>query len=248
MPKQLPGAWELVMDSWRLFTANWNQTIKISIWLLYFGLAEFAIYLLSIFTPTAGFLLMPLGLAMGVVSIWISIRLMLATLKLADKKSLGDPAADNSRAWDLFLPLVWIGILEFLIVMGGFLLLIIPGIFLSVALSFSQLILVEKDKRGLEALSASRELVKGRWWSTFWRIVLGSIVFGFAILGIQILVLGIFAVLVGPSNFISLMQSENPDPLFSGTISLLSTILQAATLPLFFSYNVKLYRALQKSE
>ncbi|MFA5185931.1 MAG: hypothetical protein WC551_05560 [Patescibacteria group bacterium] len=248
MPKQLAGAMDLVVDSWKLYVKNWQQTTKISIWILYFGLAEFIIYLFSKFVPEIGLLLIPTALALTVVSIWISLRLMLATLKLADGKSIGDQKADMDKAWDLFLPTIWVGILQFLVIMGGLFLLIIPGIFLSIALSFSQISLIDRGRRGLSALGASRDLVRGRWWSVLWRLMFGSIAFGLLVLVAQIAVMAIFAILVGPSNFMTLMQSENPDPLFSGTISLLNSILQAATLPLIFGYQVKLYRALQKSE
>lgn len=248
MPKKLVGAMDLVVDSWKFFMENWQQTTKISIWILYFGLAEFIIYLFSKFVPEIGILLIPTALALTVVSIWISLRLMLATLKLADGKSIGDQKADMKKAWGLFWPTIWVGILQFLVIMGGLLLLVIPGIFLSIALSFSQLSLIDRGRHGLAALSASRDLVRGRWWPVLWRLLFGSFAFGLLVMLVQTVVIGIFAVLIGPSNFMALMQSENPDPLFSGTLSLLNSILQAASIPLFFGYQVKLYRALLKSE
>src|SRR5258706_8350382 len=69
----------------------------------------------------------------------------------------------------LALPSFVIALLSIVIILGGFLLLIIPGIYLAIAYSFSQYALFSDNKRGMEALRASKFYVKGNWWGVFGR-------------------------------------------------------------------------------
>lgn len=69
------------------------------------------------------------------------------------------------------------------IVMGimlgfGFMLLIIPGLYLTVALAFVQVIIVVEDVPVLKSISRSISLIKGKWWSTFGLVVVMTIVVG----------------------------------------------------------------------
>lgn len=59
-----------------------------------------------------------------------------------------------------------------LIVAGGSLLLIVPGIIFSVWFCFSLFILTEEGGGGLQALGKSRQLVRGHWWQVFTRTLL----------------------------------------------------------------------------
>lgn len=80
---------------------------------------------------------------------------------------------------------IWLAILYGLLVVIGFILLFLPGIFIAVALSVSFVALCVEDKRGTKALRRSFGLVRGRWWATFAILLLAlliiivvSIVFG----------------------------------------------------------------------
>lgn len=247
MPKNLPGAAELVVDSWRLFAATWSQTTKITIWFLYIGLAVFAVSALTKINPSAILLQIPVQLAAITISIWCSIRLVLALFRLVDGKSAGNLEADASHAWKLFLPMVVVGLLQGLAIFGGFLILIIPGIYLAVVLGYAQIAFLDQNVRSWNALAASRELVRGRWWQVFWRNLFASLVMGVALFLLVVLVLGIFGLLAGHSDFFALISSESEDPLLNGAMSLLDSILQAAFLPLILGFQVRMYRQLQKS-
>lgn len=76
-------------------------------------------------------------------------------------KSIRDLLALGRKlALPLFLTLLLLGIVTFL----GFLLLIIPGIILSVWFTFVVVIMINENVWGLAALKSSRNLVKGRFW------------------------------------------------------------------------------------
>lgn len=79
-----------------------------------------------------------------------------------------------ARFWSIVL----VGILVGLAVIGGFILLIIPGIFFAVRLSCSIPALVIEDKRGRAALSRSWNLVAGFGWPVFGAFIVASLLTG----------------------------------------------------------------------
>jgi len=86
----------------------------------------------------------------------------------------------------MFFPYMWVSILVGFAILLGFLLLIIPGIYLMVTFLFATYILFTENVRGQEALARSYRYVKGRWFSVFWRLLflfLPSIAFGLIVGG-----------------------------------------------------------------
>ncbi|MGI8633015.1 MAG: hypothetical protein ACR2NA_10795 [Solirubrobacterales bacterium] len=64
------------------------------------------------------------------------------------------------------LPLLWLFIVLYVAVVVGFLLLIIPGIWLAVSFSVAIPAMLIGERRGTQALKRSFRLVRGRWWPT----------------------------------------------------------------------------------
>jgi hypothetical protein len=73
------------------------------------------------------------------------------------------------------LSLIWLGIIVTVMVGIGFVLIVIPGIYLFVALSFAIPVLMLEGLRGMGAVSRSMSLVSQRWWATFGRLLVGLI-------------------------------------------------------------------------
>lgn len=73
---------------------------------------------------------------------------------------------------------ILISLLVGLAVVGGTLLLIIPGIIFAIWFNFSIYTYVLEGKTGTEAMKESKILVKGRWWPVFWRLALLNIFWG----------------------------------------------------------------------
>lgn len=65
--------------------------------------------------------------------------------------------------WRFFLTSILVGFF----VLGGFILLIIPGIYIAIRMSFAVYILVDKKCRPMEAIRASWELTRGNFWKIF---------------------------------------------------------------------------------
>jgi hypothetical protein len=76
------------------------------------------------------------------------------------------------RGKGVILPLAWVSFLTGLIVCGGYILLIVPGIIFSIWFFFAQFVLVKEDVRGMEALLKSREYVRGQWFDVAIRLLL----------------------------------------------------------------------------
>jgi len=82
------------------------------------------------------------------------------------------------RLWVLFL----VAVLYSAGIVGGLVLLIVPGVWLSVVWYFGAQVAVAEERPVWESLRRSREVVSGQWWRTCGLLVLSSVVFG-AIVG-----------------------------------------------------------------
>jgi len=113
-----------------------------------------------------------------------------AAIYAYDKKCDASEAYKNGIRF--FWPMVWVSILTMLALLGGFVLAVIPGIWLAIAFTFMNYTLILEGKKGMTALAASHEYVRGYWWAVTGRFLLlvllafvGGIVVGvpFAIIG-----------------------------------------------------------------
>lgn len=119
-----------------------------------------------------------------------------------------------------FWPYLWLSLLSACISGGGFLLLIIPGVVLSVWFTFAQYILFHEHKQGITALMTSREYVRGYFWP-----ILGRIIF------ISLIVMALSSI-AGYVSFI--FQNEL-------VVTVAQSLVTLITIPLAIIYQTKLY-------
>lgn len=120
----------------------------------------------------------------GGVSLFIPLLILLSVIILISQ-SWGQTALlyaikDNQerigviesyrRGWHKILSYLWISLLAGIITLVGFLLLIVPGVIFAVWFSLAAFILVSENLKGMNALLKSKEYVKGKWGSVFWRL------------------------------------------------------------------------------
>lgn len=247
MPAPLLPVSSLIRESWTTFVRDWNRTFRITAFLVLFPAIFFCIALAA--RPYETFLFwtdMVVSSLGAILAIWIGIRL--ARLILAEDR--GEKIEKNEKTVALanFLPILLVGILEGLAVLGGMLLFVFPGIYLAIALMFSQFLLLEDGAWGTHALAASYALVKGRWWPTFWRVLAAGFVFvAILIVGTQLLAF-IVELIAGSTKFAIVLETQSlANPIAYGARRLLDSIGQAIFLPLFITWQVKLFHALKKS-
>jgi hypothetical protein len=124
-------------------------------------------------------------------------------------------------------PLVWLALISAVLLTIGFVLLIIPGIYLTVVWVVAVPVLMFEGIGGYGALRRSRELVTGRWWATFGALLIGLIC---------IIVAGIVvgAILGGIAN----SGSVNVILILSGVSRIVSAII---TYPILAAISAVLY-------
>lgn len=113
-----------------------------------------------------------------VFAIWVTVALAKTMMDCLLAKPT-EWKATFSGSSNLIWPVIITSFLVTLIVLGGTLLLIIPGIIFAVWYSFSTYVVIFEGAKGLSALRASKALVAGRWWSIVWRLAISTMVFGF---------------------------------------------------------------------
>lgn len=131
------------------------------------------------------------------------VTLAMTLFVVSGKDSEG--TLDAAMKWTVrnALSLLFIYVLSAFVVLGGFLLFIIPGIIAVTAITFAQYVFVKEGKRGMGALLASRDLVKGRWFTVTVKI-LGFILLSLIPLLLLGIVYGIFETMVGESKYVTL--------------------------------------------
>jgi uncharacterized membrane protein len=125
-----------------------------------------------------------------IVSIFISMAVIKIGLRLTAKAEATAEVSDAWSAYPYFLNYLVGSILYGLIVLGGLILLIVPGIIWAIKYSFFGYLIIDRDMGPVEALKRSGEITKGYKWDLF---LLGLLFFGIVLLGIIACVVGIFA-------------------------------------------------------
>jgi hypothetical protein len=172
-----------------------------------------------------------------IVSLWVSITFMKVIYQKYNRNEVRDIKIELQHSGHLLLPALLVSILTYLIIFGGFVLLIIPGIIFSVWFAFSIYEVVLKNKKVIESIKASKALVKGRWWAVLWRLVVPIAVFGLALIIVNSLVGGILSIVTAGIEksssmytFVSMILG-----LVLSFISLLFTPLTNGALVILFS-------------
>lgn len=157
-----------------LWSDTWKQYLR-----QFPVLAE--ILLLPTLVMVFGYVLLGLGVplcaALGALVAFIGmIALVYSVLPLIYAIHHGTDVDTSYKAtlpW--FWPFIWVTILEVLAVMGGFVMLVIPGIWLMFALGLMRYVFVVEHRHGMDALRQSKEYIKGYWWAFVGRTILVGI-------------------------------------------------------------------------
>jgi hypothetical protein len=168
--------------TWRIFVAGWWK------FLIFVGLPRLAYYGIksSYFEPyegslldnplffmTYGYLFFILIIAI-VVFYFISGAGLIYSLDKAESITLKEA---YRKGWDYGLSYFWVWILFVLVMFGGLLLLVVPGLIFIIRYGFAPYVLIHKGPRGWKALRESKRLVRGYWWPIFGRYMLISVFF-----------------------------------------------------------------------
>ena len=98
----------------------------------------------------------------------VAVTIKYISAALDGRKALGKAYIET---FSIIFPFIWIVILAYLCFFGASILFIIPGIVLLVYLQPALYLVIEGKYRGLSALSAAFQLVTGKWWKVFGRLI-----------------------------------------------------------------------------
>ena len=157
----------LFREAWRHYTARFSALMEIVLVPVLIIVLAYVLLFIGSFFAVAGGLLLIVG--------WVAF--VFATIALITSIDQGTGVDDSYRAaFPLFWSFLWLGILAVFAVLGGFVMLVIPGFWFGVSLSFGTYIFVVERRRGLDALRQSKKYVKGYWWACFGRSILLSVI------------------------------------------------------------------------
>jgi hypothetical protein len=123
------------------------------------------------------------GLVFGIISFVVGMFVNMAQIKVGLRFSKGETADfpdlynEYQRFWDFLLG----SILYALIVLGGLILLIVPGIYWAIKYYFYGYLIIDQGMGPMDAIKKSGELTKGVKWNllVFWLALLGIYILGF---------------------------------------------------------------------
>jgi uncharacterized membrane protein len=128
---------------------------------------------------------------------FLEIGLIRISLAFCDGKTSAIPDLFSGK--DVYWKYVGGTILYGLIVFGGILLLIVPGIIWSIQFFFYSYLIIEKGMDPIQALKASSAMTKGHKWELF---LFGLVTLGVNLLGALCLLVGLFATV--PTTLVAL--------------------------------------------
>ena len=109
-------------------------------------------------------LVYPLGIGLGLLGI----------RRAAGKDT---PLSTLWEPYSQLIPLIVMLVLMGLLIVGGFFLLVLPGIYLAVAYSFAPYLMIEKNMGVWEALETSRKAITTCWWRYFGLLLIAVLLF-----------------------------------------------------------------------
>ena len=111
--------------------------------------------------------------------LWSAVAM---TTSICAEKKISFIEAYRRSGKNIF-PFFIVNLLLGLITLGGFFLLLIPGIIFAIWFNFSNFVLITENEKGFKSIMRSREYAKGYWWPIFGRTgLIGVIYFGVSLL------------------------------------------------------------------
>lgn len=173
---------QLIVQSFSLYHKHWRRVLP---YVALFAFPSFATLLVkfifafvekNVLTIGTRVLLMTLFSLVSLGCTMMIIRVLAQIVKNDKPDSILEEFKQGARLiWPALLSSILVG----LAVLGGFILLVIPGIIFAIWFAFTAYAVALDEKKGVHALRASHELVRGRWWQVFWRLALPGLLFGF---------------------------------------------------------------------
>jgi hypothetical protein len=238
LKEKLTPSLDNLENSIKLWWKNIRIIIDIYLWGVAYASIPFIVMmvLLGIFSKAGSTMLLDTTLKIGMIAlisvailflIYFITRAYLGNFLLVKNNYQGKGREIFKETKKYFWPYIWLTILNTILILLWAMLLIIPGIVFSVFYSLAVYVFFFEDKRGLDAIKRSYQLVRGYFWPVFGRACL----IGFVIW----LVLMIFSI---PADFV---PEETP---FSTIWDILIQVVSFLIGPITLIFSLSVYKDL----
>ena len=228
-PKKLKGVLSLFKESLRFYSSNFKFILGVLGFPLGLFLLLFNISYISNFTSLKySFALTVFKFLLGIFS-----SLLLLTSSLALIQSFEEEISVRDaykRGWRLLPAYLWLLIILTLIEMGGFVLGFIPGVIFHIWFFLAVFVFVFENLRGFQALLRSKQMVRGKFWAIFLRLLILGII-------LEVIPMGLRFPATSKIDYIPLSH-------FVDTI--INVFLQIFLLPISLFYIYQIYKDLKE--
>ncbi len=162
--QSLNSVGQLLSDSWRFYKERFGAITKLLI---------FPLIIMGVSWGTMQYGASVNVFAIDLLSFIGDFAMVIGVIAVVSTIARGTGFIESYRNGFRFsFELLWIGLLSGLAILGGYFMLIIPGIMMMVWFSFILFTVVVENKWGLNALTQSREWTRGYWWPIAWRMIM----------------------------------------------------------------------------
>ncbi len=167
----LPAVWPLFKAGWSYMLGRLDLVALLAVPLLVLLGSELLFSDVTPAVPAGLAVLAAVATALALVGYMIGIAVLLRVVCVSEAEQL---SISDALPWvrSHALGLLWVVGLTVLVILGGSMLFIIPGIIVSFYVYFAQYVYVVEDARGMSALLRSAQLVRDNWWALVWRLFL----------------------------------------------------------------------------
>ena len=230
-PKKLKGILSLLKESFRFYFSNFKFILGV------LGLPLGLFILLFNISYISNFTSLKYSLALTVFKFLLGIfsSLLLLTSSLALIQSFEEEISVRDaykRGLGLLPAYLWLLIILTLIEMGGFVFGFIPGVIFQIWFSFAVFVFVFENLRGFQALLRSKQMVKGKFWAIFLRLLILAIILEAIFMGFRFLA-------TSKIDYI---------PLSNFVDTIINVFLQIFLLPISLFYIYLIYRDLKETK
>lgn len=174
---------KLLSSSWAIYKKHYKFFIKFCLtWIGMFIATSIPVAVCLIIGPlTQNLVLIILGFILALpviyVGIWFAVILIRINKQIIDTDSTPSiRLLFKKESRKGVMGYIGLSLLTGIIILGGIILFVIPGIIFAIWFALAGYVLVIEGKSIKSSLVASKKLVRGRWWKTLWYFFYGGII------------------------------------------------------------------------
>jgi len=164
------------------------------------------------------------ALLLSAISFWCNVAFIRVIAHAYTGQVSSSVGTELSSATKIFWPAIGVTILTVLAVLGGMILLIIPGIIFMLWFAFSYASVTIDNTNVMDGMHKSKALVDGRWWKVLWRLFFPTVVFG---------IVAVIAANIVEMPLTYILKNTAPTSSLFATWSLLAKIIDSFTTAIF---------------